>query len=276
MAFGRFERLVAWRYLRPTQGRRLHLGHRRFRAGRHRPRRRHADRRAGGDERLSRRAPGPRARRQRPCHGGQRPRRASRASTRWPHGCSEVPGVVERHALCRGPGDGRARNGVAVGALVRGVRPGELAGREVIAGNSSRARPGRPRARPAPPRSAAGWRSGMGLGLGSQLTLISPKGAATAFGTCRGSRPSPWRRCSRSGCTSTTTASSSSRSADAQAYFQLPERVNAIEVMVDGARADRRLPREPSRQRARPRGCGWSTGSSSTRTSSPRCRSSGT
>ena len=83
MAFGRFERLVAWRYLRPTKGEGfisviagfalvgIALG------------RRHADRRAGGDERLSRRAAGPRARRQRPRHRGQRPGRHRRLRRRW-------------------------------------------------------------------------------------------------------------------------------------------------------------------------------------------------
>ena len=49
------ERLIAFRYLRARRERGLHLGHRRLLADRHRARRRHADRRHVGDERLPRR-----------------------------------------------------------------------------------------------------------------------------------------------------------------------------------------------------------------------------
>ena len=63
--------------------------------------------------------------------------------------------------------------------------------------------------------------------------------------------------------------------ADAQAYFQLPDRVNAVEIMV--AEPERIAGyRRDLLSRLGPEARGWSTGSSSTRTSSRRCRSSAT
>jgi lipoprotein-releasing system permease protein len=71
-------------------------------------------------------------------------------------------------------------NGVASGAIVRGVRAEDLAARPTIAGSFLQG--SLPLAENA---VAIGSRMAfrMGVGLGDPVTLISPKGTATAFGT---------------------------------------------------------------------------------------------
>ncbi len=116
----------------------LHLGDRAVLAARHRARRRHADRRAGGDERLSRRAARPRARPQRPRHAAQRPRGHGRLrrDRRPPARCSRRDvGDAARHRPGHGLGArrrlGRARarhpaRGPRRARDARGPRPAGL------------------------------------------------------------------------------------------------------------------------------------------------------
>ena len=186
MAFGRCRAPRRLALSAPDPGRGLHLGHRRLRAGRHRAGRRHADRRAGGDERLSRRAAGPRAGRQRPRHGRQpgptgiadfdaagRPARG--CCRAWSASMPYVEGQVDGQ---------RQRRRLAVRS-VRGVRPADLAASarsspsNVVSTARSTALDAPRHGRDRQPDGRSGW----ACALGSQLTLISPKGAATAFGS---------------------------------------------------------------------------------------------
>ncbi|MEK0081646.1 lipoprotein-releasing ABC transporter permease subunit [Benzoatithermus flavus] len=123
-------------------------------------------------------------------------------------------------------------NGVAAGAIVRGVRPEELQKREVIAGHVVQ---GSLVGLNAPGSAAIGSRMAerMGLGLGSQLTLISPKGAATAFGSVPRIKTFTVAAIFEVGMYEYDNSFVYIPLADAQAYFQLPDRVNAIEIMVD-------------------------------------------
>ena len=75
---------------------------------------------------------------------------------------------------------------------------------------------------PARPPSAAGWRSGWGWALGSQITLISPKGAATAFGTVPRIKTFTVGAVFEVGMYEYDNGFVFMPLADAQAYFQLP------------------------------------------------------
>jgi lipoprotein-releasing system permease protein len=122
-------------------------------------------------------------------------------------------------------------NGVASGAIVRGVRPTDLQRREVIAGN---VRQGSLVGLNAPGTAAIGSRMAqrMGLGLGSQITLISPKGAATAFGSVPRIKTFTVGAVFEVGMYEYDNSFVYIPLPDAQAYFQLPDRVNAVEIMV--------------------------------------------
>ena len=82
----------------------------------------------------------------------------------------------------------------------------------------------------------------MGLGLGSQITLISPKGAATALGNVPRIKTFTVAAVFEVGMYEYDNSFIYIPLADAQAYFQLPDRVNAIEIMVAGPGACRQLP----------------------------------
>ncbi len=122
-------------------------------------------------------------------------------------------------------------NGVASGALVRGVRPADLEAREVIAGHVVQ---GALSGLNLPGTAAIGSRMAerMGLGLGGQLTLISPQGAATAFGTVPRIKTFTVTAVFEVGMYEYDNSFVYIPLADAQAYFQLPDRVNAVEIMV--------------------------------------------
>ena len=123
-------------------------------------------------------------------------------------------------------------NGVASGALVRGVRPADLQAREVIA---SHVQQGSLAGLDAPGTAAIGSRMAqrMGLGVGSQITLISPKGAATALGSVPRVKTFTVVATFEVGMYEYDNSFVYIPLADAQAYFQLPDRVNAVEIMVD-------------------------------------------
>ena len=122
-------------------------------------------------------------------------------------------------------------NGVASGALVRGVRPDDLARREVIAGNI---RQGSINTLATPGTAAIGARMAerMGLGIGSPITLISPRGAATALGSVPRMKTFTVGAVFEVGMYEYDNSFVYIPLDDAQAYFQLPDRVNAVEVMV--------------------------------------------
>jgi lipoprotein-releasing system permease protein len=123
-------------------------------------------------------------------------------------------------------------NGVASGALVRGVRAADLEAREVFA---THLRDGTLAALAEPGTAAIGSRMAerMGLGLGSQVTLISPKGAATALGNVPRIKAFTVAAVFEVGMYEYDNSFIYIPLADAQAYFQLPDRVNAVEIMVE-------------------------------------------
>jgi lipoprotein-releasing system permease protein len=122
-------------------------------------------------------------------------------------------------------------NGVASGAVVRGVRPKELEQRQifktaVLAGSlDALAQSG---------NAAVGQRMAarMGLTIGSPVTLISPQGAATALGTVPRVKTFKVAAIFEVGMYEYDNAFVYIPLGDAQAYFQLPDRVNAVEIMV--------------------------------------------
>ena len=142
-----------------------------------------------------------------------------------------IAGVVEAMAYVEGQVMASA-NDVASGAIVRGVRAEDLARRpifaeNIVAGSLDRL--------DEDGTIVIGSRMAqrMGLGLGSQISLISPKGAATAFGTVPRIKSFEIVGLFEVGMYEYDNSFVYIGRADAQAYFQLGDRVTAIEVMVD-------------------------------------------
>ncbi len=92
----------------------------------------------------------------------------------------DVGGVVRVTPLVEGQVMATA-NQVATGALVRGVRPADLAGNLTVAGNIQQGLLGEFGEKD---KVVVGARLAqkLGLGVGDKITLISPKGTSTAFG----------------------------------------------------------------------------------------------
>ena len=92
-----------------------------------------------------------------------------------------LPDVIDASPLVEGQAMASA-NGVASGALVRALRPEDMARRSLIAGNVRR---GALADFAGDDAAAIGVRmaSRMGLSPGDRITLISPQGNVTAFGT---------------------------------------------------------------------------------------------
>ena len=93
----------------------------------------------------------------------------------------QVPGVVSASPLVEGQVMATA-NGAAAGALVRGMRPGDLRARALIASHIVR---GSLADFDGDDAALIGARMAQrfGLKVGDRITLISPQGNATAFGT---------------------------------------------------------------------------------------------
>lgn len=142
-----------------------------------------------------------------------------------------APGLVDAMPYVEGQVMVSA-NGVASGAIVRGVRLDDLRHRAVIADNVQQ---GSLVGLAAPGSAAIGSRMAarMGLGLGGQLTLISPKGAATAFGSVPRIKTFTVAAVFEVGMYEYDSSFVYIPMADAQAFFQLLERVNAIEITVE-------------------------------------------
>ena len=159
-------------------------------------------------------------------------------------------------------------NNVASGAIVRGVRAEDLARRAVFAdniveGSLARLDEGG--------TILIGSRMGqrMGLGVGDRVSLISPQGAATAFGTVPRIQSFEIAGIFEVGMFEYDNSFVYIGIDDAMRYFQLDDRVTAVEILVDdpeGAQLARPSPRRSPDH--------WSTGSSSARISSMRSRSS--
>jgi lipoprotein-releasing system permease protein len=143
---------------------------------------------------------------------------------------SEADGVVSVTPLVAGQVMVSA-NGVASGALVRGIRPADLVARETIA-NGVRAGA---LDTLADEQIAIGSRMAyrMGLGLGDRLTLISPKGAATAFGTMPRMKAYEIGAIFEVGMFEYDNSFIFMPLEEAQIYFQLEDRASEIEIMVE-------------------------------------------
>ncbi|MGD9510093.1 MAG: lipoprotein-releasing ABC transporter permease subunit [Geminicoccaceae bacterium] len=229
MAFGRFERLVAWRYLRPTKGEgfisviagfalvgialgvgtlivvlAVMNGFRAELLGR-----------VLGVNGHATIVSGP---------AGIPDFDALVAKLQGAPGLTGVMPYVEGQVMA-------SANGVASGALVRGVRPADLKARDVIADHvidgtlDSLAIPG---------NAAIGSRMAQRMGLrpGSQLTLISPKGAATALGSVPRVKTFTVGAVFEVGMYEYDNSFVYIPLDDAQAYFQLPDAVNSVEILV--------------------------------------------
>jgi lipoprotein-releasing system permease protein len=121
-------------------------------------------------------------------------------------------------------------HGVASGALVRGIRPEDLAAREAIAGHLQAGSV----ARLSDDQIAIGSRMAyrMALGLGDRLTLISPNGTPTAFGTVPRMKAYEIGAIFEVGMFEYDNTLVLMPFEAAQLYFQLEERANELEVMV--------------------------------------------
>ncbi|MGH6902493.1 MAG: ABC transporter permease, partial [Geminicoccaceae bacterium] len=141
-----------------------------------------------------------------------------------------VDGVVEVTPLVSGQVMATA-NGIASGALVRGIRPEDLAARPAISGNlQAGSLTGLTK-----DQIAIGSRMAyrMGLGPGDRLQLISPKGTATALGTVPRIKAYEIGAIFEVGMYEYDNSVVFMPLEAAQLYFQLDGRANELEVMVE-------------------------------------------
>jgi lipoprotein-releasing system permease protein len=122
-------------------------------------------------------------------------------------------------------------NGIASGALVRGIRPEDLRARTLISGNI---RNGSLDDFGGEDAIVIGTRmaSKFGLTIGSKMTLISPQGSVTAFGTIPRQRAYTVAALFEVGMFEYDSTYIYMPLPAAQLYFQLPNAVSGIEVMV--------------------------------------------
>lgn len=142
-----------------------------------------------------------------------------------------APGVVDVMPYVEGQVMAQA-GGVAVGALVRGVRAADLAGRNVI-GASMLAGSAEALATPGTALLGSRMASRMGLAVGDTVTLLSPKGAATALGSVPRVKTFRVGGLFEVGMYDYDSTFLFIPLADAQAFFQLPGAVSAIEIKVE-------------------------------------------
>ena len=141
-----------------------------------------------------------------------------------------VKGVVETTPTVEGQVMATA-NGAAAGALVRGVTPEDLARRAVVAGHIIAGKLDRFKGDDA---ILVGSRLAQrfGLGVGSQLTLISPQGNPTAFGTVPRIRSYTIVGIFEVGMYEYDSSFVFMPLEAAQKFFKLPQAVTNVEVMV--------------------------------------------
>jgi lipoprotein-releasing system permease protein len=142
-----------------------------------------------------------------------------------------VDGVVSAVPYVEGQVLASANN-VSAGALVRGVRAEDMERRGLLADSVLQ---GSLAALNEPDKAAIGSRMAqrMGIGLGSEITLISPKSVPTAFGTVPRVKTFEVGAVFEVGMYEYDSSFVYVPLADAQAYFMLPDMVNAIELMVE-------------------------------------------
>ncbi len=131
-------------------------------------------------------------------------------------------------------------NGVARGAVVRGVRPEDLAKRAIVADNIDA---GSLQDLEGGDAVLIGSRmaSLMGLKVGDSISLISPKGNVTAFGTVPRLRAYRVAGTFRIGMYEYDSSFIFMPLPAAQTYFRLPEAVTNLEVFIDNPDNARRL-----------------------------------
>ena len=145
----------------------------------------------------------------------------------------EVPGVVGVSPLIEGQVMATAR-GVARGAVVRGIRPADLAGRAIVAGNIQ---DGTLADFKGDDTVVVGSRLAerLGIGVGGKITLISPKGNVTAFGTVPRMRAYRIAATFMVGMYEYDSTFVFMPLDAAQVYFRMPGAVTNLEVMVEKA-----------------------------------------
>ncbi len=141
-----------------------------------------------------------------------------------------VDGVVAVTPLIEGQVMATAR-GVAQGAVVRGIRPKDLAGRKTVADNIVSGSLDNFKGQG---NIVIGARLAqkMGVGVGDKVTLISPKGNATAFGTVPRMRAYTVAATFKIGMYEYDSSFVFMPMAAAQVYFKLPRQVSNLEVFI--------------------------------------------
>ena len=150
-----------------------------------------------------------------------------------------VDGVLDAMAYVEGQVMASGNN-VASGAIVRGVRAEDLARRAVFADNiveGSLARLDESGTILIGSRLA----QRMGLGVGDRISLISPQGAATAFGTVPRIQSFEIAGIFEVGMFEYDNSFVYIGIDDAMRYFQLDDRVTAVEILVDDPEMVRQL-----------------------------------
>ncbi len=149
-----------------------------------------------------------------------------------------APGVVTVFPYLEGQALAVA-NGVASGVVVRGVERPDLTRLELFQGAL---REGSLAALDRPGTVLIGSRMAqrMGVGVGSRITLISPRGATTVFGTVPKIESFTVGGIFEVGMYDYDNGFLYMPLADAQRYFNLPERINTIQIFVtDPERVER-------------------------------------
>lgn len=142
-----------------------------------------------------------------------------------------VPGVILVAPMIEGQVMATA-NGVARGAVVRGVRPEDLAKRPIIADNINA---GTLKEFTGNDSVLIGSRmaSLMGIKIGDNISLISPKGNVTAFGTVPRMRAYRVAGTFSIGMYEYDSGFIFMPLAAAQTYFRLPDAVTNLEIVID-------------------------------------------
>jgi lipoprotein-releasing system permease protein len=142
-----------------------------------------------------------------------------------------VPGVVQVTPLIEGQVMVTSK-GVARGAVVRGVRPEDLAKRKMISDNISAG--DLSKFGDADHVVVGGRLAGkLGLTVGDEITVISPKGSVTAFGTVPRLRTYKIAATFRVGMFEYDSTFMFLPLDAAQIFFQMPEKASNLEVFID-------------------------------------------
>ncbi len=142
----------------------------------------------------------------------------------------KVPGVVVVTPIIEGQVMATA-NGVASGAVVRGLRPADLARRAIVADNIRAGTLADFEGNAVVVGSRLAAR--LGLGVGQEITLISPQGNVTVFGTVPRMRAYRIAALFEIGMYEYDSGFVFMPLEAAQVYFQMPDAVTNLEVFVE-------------------------------------------